>query len=290
MNNRKIHIPLAFGLIFFSLNAFAFAQAKSLIKRTTYKSEKINFGAGGTVSIIGAPIGSIEIEGWQKPEVEISAEIEMQAASEEDLTQLANVNGFIIDDSPSHIRVISVGANDKRYVKRVAKNFPNRLIGTPFRVDYKIKVPIYCDLNIDGGKGDLTLANVEGAMSIKYLESNADLKLIGGTVSATFGSGTVDVTIEKTTWRGRNAEIQLVTGTMNVGFPPNLSADIDASVLRTGKIENLYEFLKPRDRAKFSEKSMNAKAGGGGAMLTFTVGDGTLKLSENGARQAQVSN
>jgi hypothetical protein len=38
--------------------------------------------------------------------------------------------------------------------------------------------------------------------------------------------------------------------------------------------------LKPRVRPKFTEKSMAAKAGNGGAPLSFTVGDGTLKLTE----------
>ena len=290
MKNQKIYNALIFGLIFLSLTVFSFAQTKPLIKRTTYKSEKIEFGAGGTVSIIGAPVGSIEVEGWQKNEVEISAEIEIQAETEEDLAQLAKVNGFVIDDSPLHIRVISVGTHDKRYVKRVAKDFPKKLIGMPFRIDFHIKVPIYCDLNIDGGRGNLNLSNVEGAMMIKYLESDAKLRLTGGAVSATFGSGTVDVTIVNPSWRGRNADIQLASGTMNVGLPPNLNADVDASVLRVGKIENLYEFLKPRSRTKFSEKAIAAKAGGGGAMFVFTVGDGTLKLSETGTRSAKNSN
>ena len=57
---------------------FTFAQTKQLLKRTTYKTETVEFGQGGTVSIIGAPSGSISVEGWQKNEVEITAEIEVQ--------------------------------------------------------------------------------------------------------------------------------------------------------------------------------------------------------------------
>lgn len=290
MKNQKIHNALIFGLLVFSLTMISFAQTKPFIKRTTYKSEKIEFGAGGTISIVGAPIGSIAIEGWQKNEVEISAEIEMQAETEADLAELAKVNGFVVDDSNNHLRIISVGAHDKRYVRQVAKNFPKKLIGMPYRIDFRVKVPIYCDLTVDGGKGDLNLSDVEGAIIIKYLESNAKLKLTGGAVSATFGSGAVDVTIATPSWRGRSAEIQIASGSMNVGLPPNLNAEVNASVLRAGKIENLYEFLKPRVRTKFSEKAMLGKAGGGGATLIFTVGDGNLKISENGARQAQNSN
>lgn len=258
----------------------AVAQTKTLIKRTNYKTETIEFGVGGTISIIGAPNGSIKVEGWQKNAVEISAEVEMQAASEADLAELAKVNGFVIDNDFGHIRITSVGTHDKSYMKRVAKKFPKNLLTMPLKIDYVIKVPVYSDLNIDGGRGDLNLSNVEGMIRINYLESNAKLNLIGGTVFATVGKGAVEVVIPNRSWRGRSADVQLASGTMSIQLPVNLNANLDAQILRVGQIENALINLKPRERTKFTEKSMAAKAGSGGAALSFTVGDGTLKLAE----------
>ncbi|HEX9960947.1 MAG TPA: hypothetical protein VGB00_08445 [Pyrinomonadaceae bacterium] len=268
----KINTKIFFAVFCFYLcaAAFAFSQTAPLVKRTTYKSEKIDFGVGGTVTIVGAPNGSITIEGWQKNEIEVQAEIEIQAATEADLALLTQVNGFVLDEDFGHARIVSVGTHDRDYMKRVGKKFPKQLLGVPFKIDFRIKVPSYCDLEINGGKGDLTLSNVEGAMLIKFLESNAKMDLVGGAIDATFGVGNVDVKITKPSWRGRM---------LNVQFPQNLSADLNASILKTGKIENSLENLKPRERAKFSEKSIVARAGNGGALLSFTVGDGDLKLS-----------
>ena len=42
---------------------------------------------------------------------------------------------------------------------------------------------------------------------------------------------------------------------------------------------NAVEALKPREKTKFTEKSIAARAGNGGAVLSFTVGDGNLKIS-----------
>jgi hypothetical protein len=281
MKNQKILKLLAFAFVFatFSINSFA-QTAPQFIKRTTYKSDSLELGAGGTVSIIGAPNGSIEIEGWDKNEIEIAAEIEVQGATESDLSKLAEVNGFVLDDSFGHVRIISVGTHDKDYMKRTAKNFPKNLLGLPFRIDYKIKLPRYCDLNIDGGNGDLLIGNVDGSMKIKYLNSNAVFNLVGGAINATIGGGSVDVTIPTRGWRGRSADIQLASGTMNVRLPISFNAQIDASILRTGQIENTFAALKPRTRVKFTEKSISAKAGTGGVPLNFTVGDGMLKISE----------
>jgi len=281
LKSKKICVHLCLSVVTFCLFSLPiFAQTKPLLKRTTYKTEKIDFGAGGTLSVVGAPNGSITIEGWQKNEVEITADIEVQAETEADLALLAQVNTFVLDESFGHITIQSVGAYDKKYLKGVAKNFPKNLLAMPFRIDYKIKVPAYCDLEINGGHGDLNLSNVEGTMRINVLETNAKLNLVGGTITATFGSGTIDVAIPTRGWRGRSADIQLASGMMNVSLPPNLSAEIDAKILRNGQIENSYKTLKPRDRTKFTTKLIAAKAGNGGVNLSFTVGDGTLKLSE----------
>jgi hypothetical protein len=186
----------------------------------------------------------------------------------------------MIDESAMHVRIISVGTHDKEYMKRTAKKFPKNLVGLPFRVDYKIKVPRYCDIDVDGGSGDLTVSGIDGAMKIKYLNANAKLDLVGGAINATFGGGTVDVTIPSRGWRGRFADVQMANGAMNVFLPVSLNAQIDASILRTGNIENTFAALKPRPRTKFTDKSISGKAGVGGVPLNFTVGEGIMKISE----------
>lgn len=283
MKSKKICVYLCISVVtFFLLSSSALAQTNNakFLKRTAYKTETFDFGAGGTVSISGAPAGSISIEGWRKNSVEVSAEVEVQAANEKDLALLAAINTFSIDEDFGHIRIQTVGAYDRDYMKRVSKKLSKDLASMPFKIDYKIKVPMYCDLEIDGGRGDFNLANVEGAIQIKLLESpNAKLDLIGGTILATIGVGNADITIPTSSWRGRSVDVQMAKGAINVHFAPNLNANVDAAVLRTGAIENLYQSLKPREASlKFTAKKIDAKAGGGGAQLSFTIGDGTLKL------------
>lgn len=267
-------------LVFISLFSISgFAQTKTLLKRTTYKTDRLDFGVGGTLSIAGAPNGSIRVEGWKNNEIEISAEIEVQAETEADLTELAKVTGFLMEESLGRTGITSIGTHDKKYLKSVSKKFPKRLIGLPFKIDYIVKVPQFTDLQIDGGKGDLYISGIEGTMKINFLDTNAKLDLVGGGIIAVFGGGTVDITVPTHRWRGRFADIQLASGTMNVSLPSSLNAEVDASILRTGKIENTYSDFKPRTRkAEFTDKSIIAKAGAGGISLKFAVGDGTLNI------------
>lgn len=281
MKNRTLLNFLLLAIFIGSCAAIFPAQTNPLIRRTTYKTENIEFGAGGTVSIVGALNGSVIVEGWQKNEIEVSAEIEVQAETETDLALLAQIDGFILSENFGHVSIISVGTHDKNYLRRVSPKFPKKLLMMPFRIDYRIKVPSFCRLEIDGGRGDLNVSKVEGAMRINFLNSNAKLDLIGGAISATFGSGTVDVSIPTRVWHTSSLELQMAEGMINVELGNNLDAEINAKILRTGHIENSFTQLKPRGRAKFTEKSIIATVGKGGAIMSFTLGNGTIKIQNS---------
>lgn len=264
------------------LSVSAFSQ-NALQKRTTTKTDRFDFNVGGTLSVTGAPVGSIRIEGWKNREIEITAEIEVQGNSEDDLKKLGAVTTFVLDETLGHITVSSVGTYDKKYMKSIAKKFPKQLLSMPTRIDYVIRVPQFTDLLIDGGHGDLSITGVEGTFKVNFIETNAHLSLVGGSVMGVFGAGNVEIEIPRSTWRGRSADISLANGEMNVLLPHGMNAELDATILRTGKIENAYAGLKPRIRKdEFTDKLIVAKSGIGGIPLKFTVGDGTLKLGNVG--------
>lgn len=262
----------------------AFGQTPSvptpnLIKRTTTKTDRFDFGSGGTIIVTGAPSGSVKVIGSAKNEVEIVAEIEVQAASESDLTELSKITGFVTDESAIRTSVITVGVHNKFGLKKLPKNFPKHLMGLPFTINYTITVPRYSDLEINGGKGDLSIKGVEGSMRVNFIDSKATVEVIAGNTALTIGTGSLDLAFGVRGWRGRYADIQVASGDLNVWLPSNMSAEIDATILKEGVIENLIPDLKPRDRkVPFTERSIAAKAGVGGSPLKFVVGAGKMKI------------
>jgi len=280
--NHKIRSILFFSIFAVLIfSSAAVSQTPALMKRTIFKTDKLDFGVGGTITVTGAPKGSIKIIGEPRREIEISAEIEIQAHTEEDLNTLAGVTGFLTDENIGSLSIISVGTNDKKYLKRMTKKkLPKSLMGLPFRIDYVIKVPQYSDLDINGGDGDFELSGVSGSIKINYLKTNAKLDLVGGGIMATFGSGTVDVSIPARNWSGRFLDINVAAGTLNVSLPPGLNAEIDASVLRTGNVINTYPNIKAGRKQPFTPTSVAGKIGNGGVALKFIVGDGDLNLFE----------
>src|SRR5690349_7070837 len=252
-----------------------------LLTRATRRHETARFSYGCTVTVIGAPRGAVTVEGWNRNEVEVTADIEWKAESEADLDQLAKINNFVFDEDLNHINILTVCTHDRDFMKKNAKNFPKKLLNLPWKIDYRLRVPVNTDLEITAGHGPVTLSGVEGALQLSATESETALTLTGGVVSATITAGNVLFSIPARSWRGSGADIRVATGSLNVELPAGFSGDIDAEILRTGKIVNTYEGLDAREKPGITERTVRARAGAGGAFFKFTVGDGTVNIKRS---------
>ena len=253
-----------------------------LLTRTITRHENAKLLFGGTLTVSGAPAGSITIEGWNRSELEVEASIELQAPTAADLDLLARVNTFIIDADVDHMRILTGGTHDREFMKKTFKNFPKTLIGLPWKIDYHIKVPALTDLDIDAGNGPISLSGVEGALHLNAVTSDANLSLTGGLVSVLVQVGTVNLRIPARGWHGLGGEFKLAAGKLNVELMPGFSADLNAVVMRSGSITLSAPDVKPRERDSITARSMRARAGVGGATLEFTVGDGTIEIKQPG--------
>jgi len=254
--------------------------AGPLMTRTTKRHENLRLLYGGTLTISGAPAGSLIIEGWDRSEVDIEASIELQAPTAADLDLIATANTFVVDNDVNHIRILTGGTHDRAYMKRTFKNFPKQLIGLPWKIDFHIKVPAMTDLEIDSGIGPISLTGVEGALRLNALSSEANLTLTGGLVTVVVQTGTINLRIPSRSWRGLGAEVRMASGKLNVELMPGFSADVNAAVIRLGGITVNSPDLKPRDADSITSRSVRARAGSGGAILDFTIGDGTIDIKQ----------
>ena len=287
MNSLSAY-ALVLVIAFLSFPASALSQQKKApelnrppqLVRTTTRHELWRLAYGSTLTIIGAPVGSITVEGWSRSEVDISAEIQLRANSEADLDQLAAVNNFSLDEDMNHLRVLSTGIHDKAFMRAVAKKFPKALLGLPWKIDYRIRAPFATDLEINAGRGAVKVAGVEGNIRVSATESEANLKLSGGTLSATIAAGKLNLSIPVKSWRGVGAEVRVAAGEVNLELPPGFNGDINAEILRSGQIVNSYGGLEPREKPGITPQVMKARAGAGGAFFQLTVGDGTIYIKK----------
>ena len=270
------------------LSAPVVAQKKKLpdpnrvppLLRTTIRREVRRLGFGGTLTLVGAPAGSIKIEGWNRNEVDITAEIAIRADTEADLDRLAAVNNFSLDDESNHIRVLTMGTHDKAYMRSVAKKFPKELLGLPWKIDYRIRVPIAIDLDINAGRGPVSLTGIEGDVRLTASESETHLNLTGGSLAVTIASGKVNLSVPQRSWRRGGVDIRIAAGEITLQLPAGFSADLDGEILRAGQINYSYGELEARDKPGLTPQKMKARTGAGGAFFHLTVGVGTININK----------
>jgi hypothetical protein len=247
------------------------------IVRTISRHEVRRLGYGSSFTLVGAPSGSITIEGWARAEVDVSAEIELRAGSEADLELLSHFNNFVIDDDANHLQVLTTGTHDQAFM-RSAKKFPKTLLGLPWKIDYKIRVPISTDVEINAGRGPVTVSDVEGNIRLSATEGVANFKLRGGTLSATVASGEVNLEIPTSSWRGIGAELRVAVGKIMVITPASFSGEFDAEILRIGQIDTNHEGLTQTNSRELNPRKWVGRARYGGPAFKLIVGDGRITI------------
>src|ERR1051326_3794595 len=89
----------------FSQKTAAPPAGVQLLTRTSTRHELRRFNYGGTVTLIAAPRGSVTIEGWNRSEVELTAEIEIQGPTKAARDHLPKEKNFIFDEDLNHLSI-----------------------------------------------------------------------------------------------------------------------------------------------------------------------------------------
>lgn len=275
---NKLFRCLAYVVVIVACQTLAIAQNQT---RTIEKNFMVPSGPGNTLTIYGAPKGSMTITGSASNEIEIGAKITLEGPSSAVIDQLAAVTGFITEESTGMLIIKTAGTHNKIGDKKLWKKVPKNVLTLPFRVDYFLKVPKYLDLNINGGDGSLDISGVEGAIRVVYGACNAKVALVGGLFTGQFGDGMLDLSFPERNWRSGMIDVQLAKGDMNIWLPATLSADIDATVASGGRVAVETKQLRPRDkRSPFTDTLIKARSGNGGVPFKLTAGNGTINLYE----------
>jgi len=236
-------------------------------------------GPGNTLTIFGAPKGSMTITGSASNDIEIMAKITVEGPSSTIIDQLAAVTGFITEESTGTLVIKTAGSHNRIGDKKLWKKVPKNALTLPFRVDYVLRVPKYLDLNVNGGDGSLDISSVEGSIRVSYGVSSAKVALVGGLFSGQIGDGSIDLSFPDRNWRSGMIDIQVAKGDMQIWLPNTLSADIEATVASGGRVAIETQQLRPRDRrVPFTETMIKARSGNGGVPFKLFGGNGTIKL------------
>ncbi len=244
-------LALFAGVLFFCLPSFANTEQ---VFNESYK-----LSSGGQFQLDNVN-GSVQVEGWDRDEVEVRAVKTSQA----DLRDLDEVK-IEVDSKPGTLAVHT--------------RYPDSQ-SAEVAVEYHIKVPnrtlLACVTTVNGS---LRVRGVNAGGDLKSVNGNVEVTDSSGRFSAKTTNGDVHMELRKLN-EGAPMNLETVNGSVVLGLPSNASADL--------KVANMNGDLYSDFPVTSTEALPGARAfhgrlghGGGGPISVRTVNGGIRLLLEH---------
>jgi hypothetical protein len=143
------------------------------------------------------------------------------------------------------------------------------------QVEFSVKVPAGVKLGAHTVNGSVKVTDVEGDVTAETVNGQVEVSS-GGLVKAETVNGSIDVKLGRADWTG-TLEFQTVNGSITLGLPADLSADVDAEVLN-GRITTDFPMGGDVHQTK---RALKGTIGGGGRGLELETVNGSITLRRN---------
>ena len=244
----KFATVLVLGLGLIGVPAHALEQSLS--------SARYPLPSGGRLAVENVQ-GSIQVEGWDRAEVEITA---VKTA----LGSGGNLDDVRVALEPGYraLSIRTLYAGDSK---------------APVRVDYRLRVPRQVRLEVlRTVEGDIAVRNIEGSMDARSLHGNILGVNLTGRVVARATNGNVAVSLRSLPAGTRPLRLDTLNGNVELMLPAKSNADVELSTV-AGSVEGKYVFAAS---AVPGDDTRHARIGRGGVLIQMRTVRGNIRLGE----------
>ena len=256
------------GVIFLTILVLA-ASAREAEAYRLIEHREWNFEAADGFQLTIRNIrGSIDVIGWDRDEIEVSATIRIRAASKNKAQKIYWKIDFGIRQLPGDI---SIGAIIPEYRKDSISGEGN----TAVWVDYSIRVPFSTDLDLKSVTGDVAVFQVGGVFRIVSRQGSIDILSIGGEAVLKTVNGDIGCELAFLTAHG-SLRLKTGNGDLSLVIPEDTSAFLDA---RTGN--GRVKVLLPMTWVEIKKRKVKKGIlGGGDGEIVLETANGDVTIGE----------
>lgn len=166
--------------------------------------------------------GNIEVESWDRNEIQVRARIKVSRMSSGDAEDLFERIEIESDD------VIRATGPKRR------EGFLGLFGGRSWSVSYRIMLPRDQAVDVHTVNGNIEVNDVAGA--IEFATTNGGVKLhdCGGNVSGGTTNGGIRVSLDPRDWRGDEVDLHTTNGGIKVDLPESFSGHVDVATTNGG--------------------------------------------------------
>jgi hypothetical protein len=247
------------------VTSFVTAQETREVKKT------VEISKDGEV-FIDTYKGSIKIETWDKPQVDIVARIEPDGWSRRD-KEAVNKTEIDIDASSSKVRIKSDYDRLKHHDSWFFNWFDDNNATMPL-VHYTISMPKTARLTIKDYKSDSYISNVHAPIDFNTYKGNVSITGLEGSINLETYKGKVEVDVVKL---AADSRFETYKGDIRIGLARSTAFNIDTDFGRRADFFSDFDALYHSKRYSDNESSRGT-VNGGGPMLRLSTEKGTYRL------------
>ncbi|HTK82674.1 MAG TPA: hypothetical protein VL633_10310 [Bacteroidota bacterium] len=246
----------------------SFSQKVREVKKTVELSQD------GRV-LIDTYKGSITIETWDKPQVDIVARIEPDewGRDAEENVQRTEID---IDSSPGQVRIKSDYDGLKNRHDWFFGLFGEGGVTLPL-VHYTICMPKTARLSVKDYKSDSHIRNVHGRVEFNTYKGTVSMSGLDGSIDLETYKGNAEIDFEKLAGDSR---FETYKGDIGIGLPKSSGFELNTDLGRHADMYSDFDAVYHSKHSSRDETSQGA-VNGGGPELRLTTEKGTYRLRAN---------
>jgi len=268
---RSLRLLAAIGATLIGLAVGTDGWAGSGVRRHEAWNWSGTLAAGRTLAIHGVS-GNITAEPSSGNRVEVVAD---KSAWRSDL---ASVKIEVVEDSDGiTICAVYPGQGSPCTGARKGSSWRNR---SDVTVDFKVRVPAGVSFAANTVNGDVEARSLDGPVRAHTVNGSCDIETVRSGEAATV-NGNVRARLGRLDDRDR-LDFSCVNGNITLDLPASFDADLEGSTVN-GSIETNFPVTVS---GKWGPKNMHATVGRGGAKLSASTVNGSIRLRRPASRQA----
>jgi len=217
--------------------------------------------------------GSVQVETWDKGEVEVYAKIE------------ADDTSWGGTDEEEQIEECEVLFNSYSNKVKIKTEYENRhsLWGNNTRalVHYKIKMPKTADLSISDHKSDISITGLESNIELDCYKGDMKIYDFSGAIDLESHKGRADINFSKF---GGDSYFETYKGEVKVHIPKNTGFNLEVDMDHKGDFDTDFDIGERRSKKSkwhnYDDERIRCDVNGGGYSLEFSTYKGEIELIE----------